>query len=317
MTPSRLRTFLAVLETGSARAAAVRLQVTESAVSASLAALQRDLGVTLFERHGRGLAVTEAGTVFADYARQILGLLDEGVAAARQGVDAGTGRLRLAAVTTAGEYLVPGLLAGFRARHPGVEVTLQVGVRDRVLGLLADRQADVVVAGRPRPGSGLVTRGVRANALVLVAAPQAPAHEAPRQDGPEGGRAADRDTWLLREEGSGTRATTLALLQALQLDPPLLSLGSHGAVVASAVLGLGVTLVSADAVADHLADGRLVTVPARGTPLSRPWHLLTGRAPTATARLFLRHVTDPAAAGGLAFTRRATRRGDGGGARRS
>ena len=300
MTPSRLRTFLAVLETGSARAAAARLQVTESAVSASLAALQRDLGVTLFERHGRGLAVTEAGTVLADYARQILGLIDEGVAAARQGIGAETGRLRLAAVTTAGEYLVPGLLAGFRAVHPGVEITLQVGVRDRVLGLLADHQADVVIAGRPRPGSGLVSRGTRANALVVVAAPQA-------------GQRLDRVTWLLREEGSGTRATALSLLQALQLDPPLLSLGSHGAVVASAVLGLGVTLVSADAVHEQLADGRLVAVPARGTPLSRPWHLLTGRAPTATARLFLLHATDPAAAGGLAFTRRATRRGDGAG----
>lgn len=294
MTPSRLRTFLAVLETGSARAAAVRLQVTESAVSASLAALQRDLGVPLFERHGRGLAVTEAGTVFADYARRILGLLDEGVAAARQGVGAETGRLRLAAVTTAGEYLVPGLLAGFRARHPGVEVTLEVGVRDRVLGLLADHRADVVIAGRPRPGSGLVSRGSRANALVLVAAPEAD-------------HALGRATWLLREEGSGTRATTLALLQALQLDPPLLSLGSHGAVVASAALGLGLTLVSADAVGGQLADGRLVTVPARGTPLSRPWQLLTGRAPTATARLFLRYVTDPGAAGELAFTRRGAR----------
>ena len=77
MTWSRLRTFLAVAETGSVRAAAVSLSVTESAVSAALAALQADLGAVLVERHGRGIRLTEAGLVYADYVRQILGLLDE------------------------------------------------------------------------------------------------------------------------------------------------------------------------------------------------------------------------------------------------
>ena len=83
MTPARLQSFLAIVDTGSARAAAARLHVTESAVSASLAALQQEVGSPLFERHGRGLRLTESGAVFASYARQILGLLDESVVAAR------------------------------------------------------------------------------------------------------------------------------------------------------------------------------------------------------------------------------------------
>jgi len=288
VTPSRLLTFLAIVESGSAKGAAARLSVTESAVSASLAALHREVGVTLFERSGRGLRITEAGRVFADYARRILGLMDESVAAARQGVSAEHGRLRLGAVTTAGEYLVPGLLASFRRRYPDVEVTLEVGVRDHILSLLADHQLDVVVAGRPLQGLDLVTRATRANSLIVVAAPSAGADLA-------------TSTWLLREPGSGTRDTTLALLEALQIQPPMLALGSHGAVVASAVLGLGVTVVSADAVAHHLHNGDLRPLTVRGTPLKRPWHALTTAAPTATTRLFLRHLTDPAAAGELAF----------------
>src|ERR1700691_1163048 len=111
MTPSRLETFLAVLDGGSARAAAQRLSVTESAVSASLAALHREVGVALLVRQGRGLALTEAGQVLAGYARRILGLMTEGVAAAREGVRAERGLVRLGTVATAGEYLVPGLLA--------------------------------------------------------------------------------------------------------------------------------------------------------------------------------------------------------------
>ncbi|GGQ75628.1 LysR family transcriptional regulator [Couchioplanes azureus] len=297
VTPARLQTFLAIVEHGSARAAAERLSVTESAVSAALAALHREAGVVLFERHGRGLRLTESGRIFAGYARRILGLIDEGLDAARRSGDPERGRVRLGAVTTAGEYLVPGLLASFRARYPRVEVTLDVGVRDRMSALLADHQLDLVIGGRPRAGRGLTTRATRPNSLIVVAAP---------------GRVPELSTvtWLLREPGSGTRDTTLALLDALQVAPPTLALGSHGAVVASAALGLGVTLVSADAVTEHLRQGSLQRVPVRGTPLDRPWHAVTTASPTATAALFLEHLTDPDGAGELAFRpRRAPARG--------
>lgn len=288
MTPARLRSFLAIVDSGSARAAAARLSVTESAVSASLAALHREVGMVLLERSGRGLRLTEAGTVFASYARRILGLIDESVAAAREGVAAERGRVRLGAVTTVGEYLLPGLLATFRLRYPDVEVTLDVGVRVDVLAMLADHQLDVVIGGRPLPERGLVTRATRANSLVVVAA---------AGTSPDLGSV----TWLLREPGSGTRDTTLALLNSLQLSPPLLTLGSHGAVVASAVLGLGVTVVSADAVAHHLRLGELQPIAVRGTPLDRPWHVVTVASPTAAARLFVAHLSDRETAAHLAF----------------
>jgi DNA-binding transcriptional LysR family regulator len=300
MTPSRLENFLAILEHGSARAAAARLSVTESAVSASLAALHREVGVVLMERHGRGLQVTEAGLVFADYARRILGLIDEGMGATRAGPDADHGRVRLGAVTTAGECLVPGLLASFRRRYPDVEVTLDIGVRDQVFALLTDHHLDIVIGGRPPAGSGQVTRATRANSLIVVAGPSDEADDLPDD--------LAATTWLLRERGSGTRDTTVALLDSLQISPPLLALGSHGAVVASAALGLGVTLVSADAVEAALQSGDLRRIPVAGTPLNRPWHAVTSAAPTATCRLFLSHMTDPRHAGDLVFhTRRGKR----------
>ena len=278
MTPARLQSFLAIVDTGSARAAAAQLHVTESAVSASLAALQHEVGTALFERHGRGLRLTESGAVFASYARRILGLLDESVVATRSGVAPESGRLRLGALTTAGEYLVPGVLADFCAAYPDVEVTLEVGVRDHILQRLADHHLDVVVGGRPLPGRGMVSRATRDNSLIVVAAPDYDADLASA-------------TWLLREPGSGTRAAMLALHGSLGIEPPTLSLGSHGAVIASAVLGLGVTLASADAVDWYLEEGELVQRQAAGTPLSRPWHLLTTAHPTATTDLFVDHLT--------------------------
>ncbi|HEY2167365.1 MAG TPA: LysR substrate-binding domain-containing protein [Jatrophihabitantaceae bacterium] len=300
ITPARLQSFLAIVEEGSARAAARRLSVTESAVSAALAALHRDLGTVLFERDGRGLRLTESGAIYAGYARRVLGLIEEGMNAARQGLSAESGVLRLGAVATVGEYLLPSLLASFRVRFPDVELTLEVGVRDRVFAALADHRLDIVIGGRPIRGRGLVTRATRPNSLIVVAARQMTATELATTP------------WLLREPGSGTRETTLALLHTMQITPPLLALGSHGAVVASAVLGLGVTVVSADAVDAHLQAGTLRRLDTRGTPLDRPWHAVTSAAPTATARLFLDHLTDGGAhaAGALAFTPRPARAGD-------
>ncbi|WP_232784568.1 LysR family transcriptional regulator [Carbonactinospora thermoautotrophica] len=86
-TAARLRAFVAVAETGSVRAAAQRLVVTESAVSAAIAALTREVGVPLVEREGRGLRLTLSGRTFADYARTILGLHEEALSAARGEMD--------------------------------------------------------------------------------------------------------------------------------------------------------------------------------------------------------------------------------------
>ena len=93
-TESRLRTLVALAATGSVRGAASRLTVTESAVSASIGALGRELGVPLVEPVGRGLRLTASGTVYARYARRVLGLLDEGAAAAAAELDPERDRLR-------------------------------------------------------------------------------------------------------------------------------------------------------------------------------------------------------------------------------
>ena len=171
MTLNQLRTFLAVAETGSVRAAAQDLVVTQAAVSASLAALQKSLGVALLEPDGRGLRLTAAGQAYAGYVRRVLGLLDEAGRAAAAAADPERGELRIAAVTTAAEQILPGLLRGFRTRYPRLGVRLEAGNRDRVRGLLDRHQVDLVLGGRPEPGWDVRVLAVRAHQLVVVAAP--------------------------------------------------------------------------------------------------------------------------------------------------
>jgi DNA-binding transcriptional LysR family regulator len=275
-TAARLRAFVTVADVGSVRAAARRLVVTESAVSAAIAALAREVGVPLIERDGRGLRLTSSGRTYAGYARTILGLHEEALAAARGDTDPERGRVRVAAVTTAGEHVLPALLAAFLASHPAVDLQLEVGTSEHVWDLLATHRADLAIAGRPPEGlDGAIVRAVRPNTLIVVAAPAVAASFEP-----------GRTRWLLREVGSGTRTTCEALFGSWEIDPPRLTLGSNGAVVAAAAAGLGVTLVSRDAVVGQLADGKLVEVAPPGIPLSRPWHAVTaGQVPASTALL--------------------------------
>jgi LysR family transcriptional regulator, low CO2-responsive transcriptional regulator len=288
MTLNQLRTFLAVAEHGSVRAAAAELVVTQAAVSASLAALQRSLGVPLFAPDGRGLRLTSAGAAYAGYVRRVLGLLDEAGRAAVAAADPERSELRIAAVTTAAEQVLPGLLSGFRDRHPRLGIRLEAGNRDRVRGLLDRHQVDLVLGGRPEPGWDVSVLAVRPHQLDVVAAPGLAA------GAPSGDAVAPwlaRQAWLLREPGSGTRAATDTLLHELDIAPLTLMVGSNGAIRESAIVGLGVTLISRDAVAAELAAGRLTVLPVPGTPLHRDWYLVAhaGGLPPSAARL-LEHV---------------------------
>jgi len=167
----RLQTFLAVYDGHSVRAAAGSLHVTPPAVSAAVSALEAALGTSLFVKVGRGIAPTDAGHTFARYCRSLMGLLEEAVGAVR---DADHGRLRIGAVATASEYVLPRLMASFVSARPRVEVSLAVLPRDALFTHAGHHEVDVVIAGRPPRSSGLQTRARRANRLVVVGRPGAP-----------------------------------------------------------------------------------------------------------------------------------------------
>jgi DNA-binding transcriptional LysR family regulator len=245
------------------QAAAEQLHVSQPSVSAALGALARELGVQLVEREGRGVRLTEAGAAFEPYAAEVLGLLEQGRQAAVEADGLRKARIRVVAVNTAGEYLLPPLIQAYRREQPGAEILLEIGNRATVLERLTSHRADLGVGGRP-PGNELDGTPFLDNELIVV------------------GRDADQDlaraTWLLREPGSGTRAATERFLADRGLDPPeQLTLGSNGAVKQALAIGLGVTLISAHAVGTELREGRLVRIPADGTPLVRPWYVLLPR----------------------------------------
>ena len=279
---NQIRTFLDVADSGSIRIAAERRLVSQPAVSSALAGLQRTLGVSVVERDGRGIRLTAAGERLAMYGRRIFALMDEAVFEARAAADPALRRLSLAAVPTAAEQLLPELLGAFRIEHKTFDLALEVANKDQVWERLAHWEADLVLAGRPPQHGRFVTLAIRANAVVVVGPPDRSYQTADLA----------RATWLLREAGSGTRETTQAVFAQLGIDPPAVTIGSNAAIRECVRVGLGISLLSRDAVARDVESGHLREIATPVTPLIRDWHLVAGsdRNLSKGARCFLEFV---------------------------
>lgn len=270
ITLTQLRAFLAVVRGGSVTAAAEELVVTQPSVSSAVAALGREVGCELFERHGRGVRLSSAGRAFAPYATDVIGLLQRGCEVAREAATASSRRLRIAAVTTAAESFVPPLLRAFAERRPEAELALVVANRQEVLEAVLGHHVDAAVAGQPPAEPRLLAEPLVENSIVCIAPPEDPLVGA---GAVPAALLAERN-WLLREPGSGTRELGERFLAARELAPETLTLGSNGAIKQAVRAGLGISLLSRAAVEWELESGRLGEIELLDGPAARRWFLL-------------------------------------------
>lgn len=270
ITLTQLRSFVAVVRTGSVTAAANELVVTQPSVSAAIAGLARELGAPLLERDGRGVRPTPAGEAFAPYAVDVIGLLDKGRRTATEAAATAGRELRIAAVTTAAESFVPALMHAFASGRDDVQLTLRVGNRDQVVGMVLDHEADVAFTGRPPRGDRIEAFPLWPNDLVLITAPD---DELAGRGDVVPADLAGRN-WLLREPGSGTREVNEGFLASAGLDVETLTVGSNGAIKQAVRSGLGVSFVSRDAVAGEIDAELLATIAVDSAPTSRGWHVM-------------------------------------------
>jgi DNA-binding transcriptional LysR family regulator len=141
----RMRVLREVAVRGSFSAAAEALSFTQSAISQQIAALERETGTTLVQRNARGVRLTEAGEALVRHAEAILARLGEAEAELEALAGLRGGRLRLASFESAAATLMPLAIAGFRARHPGIELSMVMGEPDDTLPLLKSGELDLVL----------------------------------------------------------------------------------------------------------------------------------------------------------------------------
>ena len=171
---SFLTSFLAVASTGSFTSAAQELCLTQPAVSQQVQALEEELGVSLFVRRGRGVALTEEGQILRKKTQEILSILNEISVNIQDRNELRRGQLNLA-VTESIAYLIPTAVLEFKKSHPGVDVRLYCGKTPVIVRMVGDGEMDFAIAGAmPSAPKALQSQLVHVDALVLAAPPNHP-----------------------------------------------------------------------------------------------------------------------------------------------
>lgn len=265
----QLRVFEAAASLRSFSKAAELLHLTQPGVSMHIKELEANIGLPLFERIGKKLYITEAGEEMLSRAREIIRALKD----AEEAFDAlkglRRGRITLAVVSTA-KYFAPRLLAGFRANHPDVEIRLAVNNRNSVIAQLAANEVDLAIMGRSPQGLDAIAESFAENPHVIIAPPLHPL--ARRGDIPEDVVA--RETFMVREPGSGTRLAMQAYFQQRDLSFRVgMEMASNETIKQAVMAGMGLSFISRHTIDLELATGRLIALDVRGLPVVRHWHL--------------------------------------------
>jgi len=284
----QLHIFEAVSRHRSYTRAAEELHLTQPAVFSQVKQLEESVGLPLVERTGKQIHLTEGGREVLAAARETLGAIErlEMRLADLQGLK--RGRLRVAIVTTA-KYLVPRLLAEFCVRYPGIDASLTVTNREKLLARLAANEDDLAILGAPPEGMDVVARPIADNPLIVIARKD---HPLARRKRIPLSRIAD-EPFLVREPGSGTRLATERLFREHGLALKVrMELGSNEAIKQAIAGGLGVSVLSRHTLVLDGEDGLLQPLDVKGFPLQRKWYVAypAGKHLSSVAEAFLRHL---------------------------
>ncbi len=164
-----IQSLVSITETGSITAAAHRLAISKSVVSERLGELERVLGTKLLHRTTRRLSLTEDGTAFLEKAKRILADVDEAASEIAERRGKLSGNLRISGPVSFGSLHLGPALFGFLAKHPGIQMTLEL--EDRFVNVLTEG-FDAVVRHGPVDDKRIIVKHLAASRRVLVASPQ-------------------------------------------------------------------------------------------------------------------------------------------------
>ena len=260
MTLEQLRIFVAVAEREHLTKAAQAFNLTPSAVSAAIAALEARHDTRLFDRVGRRILLTDAGRNLLVEARAILAQVKsaEQMLVDLAGLVRGT--LSLVGSQTVANYWLPEIIQRYRLRYPGISVRIDIGNSDFVVARVRDGSADLGMVEGEVDEAALAAVPVAMDGMVMVAPVSHPWVYRPpvtAQDWAQG-------PWVLREQGSATRVVFDSLMTRLGVAPGtpnvVLEYPSNEAIRGAVAAGSGVTVISRRVVESAIRAGAMAVV---------------------------------------------------------
>lgn len=285
-----LRTLVAIARYGTLTEAARRLSLSQPAATHQIHQLERQLGMPVFERRGRRLALTEAGQLVLARATRLLAELEalDGELQALQGLTGG--QVRIGGGATAIVHLLPALIGTFQHAHPGISFYLREGATAPITAAVAAGELDLGIVTLPCEQPGLLVEPWLEDRVHFVARPDAPL--VGRQLSPSD---LEGQPFVHAAPGMPLRQLAEGALQLAGVAPRvIMELQSIEAIKASVEEGLGYAALGERTVARELADGRLVKLDIAGFALRRRLGLIVRAAsPLAPAvAAFLVHVRE-------------------------
>ncbi len=246
--------------------------------------IERAIGLPLFEQIGKKIYLTDAGHAMHHYSRVIMEQLREAGQVMEELKGIAGGHLRISVATTV-NYFATRLLSAFCQRYEGVRVSLDVTNRQAILRQLENNDTDIVLMGKPPDGLEVVAEPFMDNPLVVIAPPNHPLarKRLVRLTQLKG------ETFLMREQGSGTRIAMERFFSAKGLRPSSSAeMTSNEAIKQSVEAGLGLGVVSAHTVELEREVGRLKILKVESFPIMRRWYVVhhKGKRLSAVARAF-------------------------------
>ena len=267
-----LRTYLEVVKLGSFSEVAKKLSISQPAVSFQIQKLERDLGVRLIDRSQKTLAMTAAGKRLLRFAESVgeeHEHLRHDLEQLREEV---TGDLLIASSTIPGEFLLPPMVAEFKALHPAIRIQVAVSDSLAVIKGVRDDDHEVGFCGIAPEGQDLESFKVAEDEIVLIVFPEHPFVERGEVSLAE----VEGEPFIFREGTSGTQRSMETLLSKAGLDPgkwvPNLVLGTTQAVVSAVEARAGSAFVSNLAIKKSLALGLVREIRVSGLRLNRDFY---------------------------------------------
>lgn len=271
MTLDQLRIFIEVASESHITRAAERLNMTPSAVSAAINALESRHGVKLFDRVGRSIVLNQTGRAFLDEARAVLTRSRVAEALLNDLAGLKRGELSIRASQTVGGYWLPPRLVRYHTAYPGISLDIHIGNTEEVADAIEAGHCEIAIVEGLVDRPVISSRIVDTDEMIIVVAPSHVWATLPRDDVD-----LTKTAWVLREPGSGTRLAFETLTQRHDIDRAVLDiplvLPTNEAVLVAVRTGIGATLASRSAATAALRGGLLVEVDWPVLP--RPFYLL-------------------------------------------
>jgi DNA-binding transcriptional LysR family regulator len=277
----RLSQFAGVARREHVTRAAQEMRIPQSTLSRALARLERDLGVDLFVRRGRTLALTPAGRTFLAAVERALGEVERAAEAVRSDADPASGKVAFGFLHTMGSETVPGLIRAFRAHHPGVRFSLVQNYGEAMLEHLRAGELDLCLTSPVPDEPGLVACRLDEQRLHLVVPDD---HRLAARHRVRLAEAAE-EAFVTLEPGYGLRHITDDLCRAAGFRPRIAFEGEEAETLRGLVAaGLGVALLPPPAVPRPGVVELAVTTPRAAREIGVAW--LDGRQDTPPVAAF-------------------------------